>query len=180
MARKEWITKDKILETAFDLARREGIESVTARKLAVQIGCSTQPIFRVYANMGELYAQIYQKAAEAFHEHCENFKSEADVPFINLGLAYIDYAKAEKKLFSLLFQSDYRDGRSLEEILNGKSNAVGAELDKLEADGRKNPKGLFLKMFMAIHGCACLTLSGDCDLTQREIIQFLEGIYKNC
>ena len=40
----------------FALARAEGIENVTARKLAAQIGCSTQPIFRVYANMGELYS----------------------------------------------------------------------------------------------------------------------------
>ena len=45
MARKEQITKDKILETAFDLAKTDGIEYVTARKLAAQIGCSTQPIF---------------------------------------------------------------------------------------------------------------------------------------
>ena len=41
MARKEQITKEKILETAFDLAREEGIDSVTARKLATRIGCST-------------------------------------------------------------------------------------------------------------------------------------------
>ena len=65
MARKELITKNKISETAFALARAEGIENVTARKLAAQIGCSTQPIFRVYANMGELYSEIYQRAIEA-------------------------------------------------------------------------------------------------------------------
>ena len=67
MARKEQITKEKILETAFDLAREEGIDSVTARKLATRIGCSTQPIFRVYSNMNELYTDIYQKATRRLY-----------------------------------------------------------------------------------------------------------------
>ncbi len=108
MARKELITKDKILETAFELAREEGIESVTARKLAAQIGCSTQPIFRVYANMNELYTEIYERAIDSFGDYYENFKSDVDMPFIHLGLAYIKYAKEERKLFQLLFQSDNR------------------------------------------------------------------------
>ena len=103
MARKEQITKDKILETAFDLAKTDGIEYVTARKLAAQIGCSTQPIFRVYANMNELYAEIYQKAIDAFGDYYENFKSEVETPFIHLGLAYINYAREESRLFTLLF-----------------------------------------------------------------------------
>ena len=92
MARKELITKDIILETAFTLAKAEGIENVTARKLAAQIGCSTQPIFRVYTNMSELYTEIYQRAIEAFGNYYENYRSDVDTPFIHLGLAYINYA----------------------------------------------------------------------------------------
>ena len=117
MARKELITKDKILETAFVLAREEGIENVTARKLATQIGCSTQPIFRVYANMNELYTEIYLKATDSFGNYYENYKSEVDVPFIHLGLAYINYAKDEGNLFYLLFQSEQRGERGLFELL---------------------------------------------------------------
>ena len=93
MARKESVTKDIILETALALAKEEGIGNVTARKLAAKIGCSTQPIFRVYANMGELCGDINQKAAEVFSDYYENYESEVDTPFIHLGLAYIDFAK---------------------------------------------------------------------------------------
>ena len=73
MARKESVTKDMILETALTLAKEEGIENVTARKLAAKIGCSTQPIFRAYANMGELYGEINQKAIDVFSDYYENF-----------------------------------------------------------------------------------------------------------
>lgn len=180
MARKELITKDKIGETAFALAKKEGIENVTARKLAAQIGCSTQPIFRVYANMSELYAEIYQKAISNFGHYYENYKSEVNTPFLHLGLAYINYAKDESKLFQLLFQSEYRGDRGLFELLNGKTAAVSREINRAAAAGCQNPSGLFMKIWIFIHGCACMVLTGDYDLTEEETIELLEDLYKNC
>lgn len=180
MARKELITKDKILETAFELARLEGIESVTARKLASQIGCSTQPIFRVYANMNELYTEIYARAIISFGDYYENFKSDTDTPFIHLGLVYINYAKDEKKLFQLLFQSESRGNRSLYELLNGNVGAVSKEINRATNAGCKNPSGLFMKMWIFIHGCACMVLTGDYDLTGEETEELLSDIYKSC
>ena len=61
MARKEQITKQMILDGAFDLVRTQGIEMLTARKLAAHISCSTQPIFRVYTNMEELSNEEIQQ-----------------------------------------------------------------------------------------------------------------------
>ena len=55
MARKEKIHKDFLVDTAFILAKQEGFENVTARKLAAKAGCSTQPIFRLYENMDDLW-----------------------------------------------------------------------------------------------------------------------------
>lgn len=180
MARKELITKDRILNTAFELARVDGIESVTARKLAAQIGCSTQPIFRVYSNMNELYTEIYEKAIDSFGDYYENFKSDVETPFIHLGLVYINYAKDEKRLFQLLFQSEGRGERSLYELLNGKVGAVSTEINRAAAAGCQNPSGLFMKMWIFIHGCACMVLTGDYDLTEEETAELLGDIYKSC
>ena len=146
MARKESVTKNMILETAVQLAKEEGIENVTARKLANKIGCSTQPIFRVYANMTELYTEVYQKAIDLFADYYEKFESEVQTPFIHLGLAYIDFAKEERKLFQLLFLSDNRGDRSLYELLNGSTGAVAKEINKAAANGCSNPSGLFMKV----------------------------------
>ncbi len=180
MARKELITKDTITETAFDMAKTDGIEGVTARKLAAQIGCSTQPVFRVYANMNELYAELYQRAIDDFSVYYENYKSDVDTPFLHLGLAYINYAKEEKGLFQLLFQSQYRGKRGLFELLNGKSGAVSKEISRAAAAGCKNPHELFMKMWIFIHGCACMVLTGDYDLTEKETEDLLKDIYNNC
>ena len=180
MARKESETKNMILETAVQLAKEEGIENVTARKLANKIGCSTQPIFRVYANMTELYTEVYQKAIDLFADYYEKFESEVQTPFIHLGLAYIDFAKEERKLFQLLFLSDNRGDRSLYELLNGSTGAVAKEINKAAANGCSNPSGLFMKMWIFIHGCACMVLTGDYDLTKEETLDLLEDIYKSC
>ena len=180
MARKESVTKDIILETAVALAKEEGIGNVTARKLAAKIGCSTQPIFRVYANMGELCGDINQKAAEVFSDYYENYESEVDTPFIHLGLAYIDFAKEESKLFQLLFLSDSRGEKSLYELLNGRTGAVSKEINKAAALGCTNPSGLFMKMWIFIHGCACMVQTGDYDLTKEETIDLLRDIFKGC
>lgn len=180
MARKESVTKNMIIDTAFALVREEGMQNVTARKLAGKIGCSTQPIFRVYANMNELNEEIYQKAIEAFANYYENFESGMETPFIHLGLAYINFAKEEKEIFKLLFMSEYRADWSLYELLNGKTGALSKEINKAAANGCENPSGLFMKMWIFIHGCACMVLTGDYDLTEEETAELLKDIYKSC
>ena len=59
MARKESVTKNDILEAAFSILQEEGIEQVTARKLAARANCSTQPIFRIYKNINELIEELF-------------------------------------------------------------------------------------------------------------------------
>lgn len=180
MARKESVTKDMILEGAFALAREEGIESVTARKLAGKMGTSTQPIFRVYANMNELGEEVYQKSIDYFSDYYEKFQSGVEMPFIHLGLSYIKFAKEERRIFQLLFLSEHRGKRSLYELLNGKTGAVSSEINKAVAQGCSNPSGLFMKMWIFIHGCACMVLTGDYDLTEEETTELLKDIYKSC
>ena len=46
--------RQQILEAALALVREEGAEALNARAVAKRLGCSTQPIFRAFANMDEL------------------------------------------------------------------------------------------------------------------------------
>ena len=91
MARKEMIKKDYLIDTAFIMAKQEGMENVTARKLAAKAGCSTQPIFRLYENMEDLWQEIYSKAVSFFAFFYERCSKLQDEPFVNLGLAYIQF-----------------------------------------------------------------------------------------
>ena len=179
MARKEMIKKDYLIDTAFIMAKQEGMENVTARKLAAKAGCSTQPIFRLYENMEDLWQEIYSKAVSFFSFFYERCSKLQDEPFVNLGLAYIQFAKEEKELFKILFLAENRYGRSMYEILNGEKGIVAAEITKAKQNGCKDPGDLFTKMWIFIHGAACMTITGDYDLDERETTNLLITTYKS-
>ena len=178
MARKETITKDYLFETAFQMLREDGIENITARKLANKAGCSTQPIFRLYSNMEELWQELFERAVDYFEEYYNNAKLYDFTPFVNLGITYIRFAVEEKHLFQMLFLANNRYGKSLYEILNGSMGAVGREFTKAQNEGCKNPGDLFMKMWIFIHGSACMSITGDYDLGLEETIQLLKSVYK--
>ena len=87
MARKISITKEMLIESAFDMTREEGLMQVTARRLATKTNCSTQPIFRVYSSMDQLYDEVYEKAIGFFAEFYQAYQGNSTVPFTNLGMA---------------------------------------------------------------------------------------------
>ena len=99
MPRTISITKESLVEAAVSLLKREGMDALTARKLAKEAGCSTQPIFRAYQNMDELNADVFGVCAKIFSDHCSSYPSDSKVPFVNLGLAYISFAQTNKQVF---------------------------------------------------------------------------------
>lgn len=184
MARKESITIQMILDTAFEMTRQEGFANVTARKVAARAGCSTQPIFRVYKNMEELWDAVYQRAAAYFRDYCSLYPRVSGVPFSNLGMAYIAFAREEGHLFALLFLGDGSETagtalkrKSMYELLNGAEGNVVYEISLAKAAGCREPGELFMKMWIFIHGAACMSRTGDYDLTDRETLAFLESSY---
>lgn len=178
MARKETITKEEILNAAFQMTRQDGFSQVSARTLAAKAGCSTQPIFRVYRNMEELGDDLYNKAIVFFRDYYMGFPKTSDTPFVNMGLAYIRFAQDEQKLFKLLFMDENRHGKSLYDILNGETGAVVREINNAKVHGCKDPGGMFMRMWIFIHGSACMSLTGDYDLQEEDTIKLLEESYQ--
>lgn len=178
MPRKETITKKTIQAAAFRMAKSDGLEEVTARRLAAAVGCSTQPIFRVYHSMEEVQAEVMEQAATYFEEFYTNYPKSQSAPFVNLGLAYISFAQKEPKLFKAMFLSENRDGKSLYELLNGKGGNVLKEINKAKSEDVGDPQGLFMKMWIFIHGAACMAITGDYDLSITETVGQLVSAYR--
>ena len=177
MARKETVTKTILLDAAYAMLMEEGIGEVTARKLAAKANCSTQPIFRIYNNMEELYVDLFAKACDNFQEYYVSFPKATVVPFVNLGLAYILYAQNYPNVFRFLFLSNERYGRSLYDMINGQTANVSKEIQSAKSQGASNAQDLFMKMWMFIHGAACMSLTGDYDLTEDETMAMLKDAY---
>lgn len=178
MARKISVTKDMLICAAFEITKKEGLREVTARKLASKAGCSTQPIFRIYSGMDELADEVFNLAVDDFSGFYTNYPGKSEVPFVNLGMAYIEYAFQNPQLFKLLFLDDKRCEATLFGILNGKTGALHKEINKAAALGVKNPGDIFMKMWIFIHGAASMVITGDYDLSMEETVGLLENSYK--
>ncbi len=179
MARRETITIQNILDTAFTMTREEGFSNVTARKVASKAGCSTQPIFRVYKNMEELWDAVYERCLSFFNDYCSLYPRISKTPFVNLGMAYIAFAREEGHLFELLFVTRDSRKKGMYEVLNGTEGNVMYEMDLAKSMGYSEPGTLFTKMWIFVHGIASMTLNGDYDLTDKETMELLEETYES-
>lgn len=177
MARKETVTKTILLDAAFEMLDKEGIEQVTARKLAAQASCSTQPIFRIYENMEQLYADLYSKACDFFQEFYASFQKTTVVPFVTIGHVYIIFAQKYPNVFKFVFLNKKRYGKSMYDIINGETGNVQREIQAARSQGASDASGLFSRMWMFIHGAACMSLTGDYDLSETDTVNMLKDAY---
>ena len=63
---KQRITKDMVVEAAFELAREGGMEQVLVKNIAEKLGCSVQPIYSYCSNMEELKKEVQSRTAVFF------------------------------------------------------------------------------------------------------------------
>lgn len=181
MARKISVMTGQITDAAFELTRQEGFEGLSARRLANQIGCSTQPIFRAYRSMDDLYDEIYMRVIRHFSDFFNAFPKTRELPFVDLGLAYIAYAREEKQFFRILFLQEKRCGMSLYELLNGAEGNLVKEINRAADLGVHEPSELFIKIWMVIHGAACMAVTNDYDLDDAQTVRLLTESYRaNC
>jgi AcrR family transcriptional regulator len=99
-------SKADLLHAAFKLTREKGIAALNARAVARELGCSTQPIFRAFASMQDVKAEIIRMASDMHALYLARVTTQAGKPYLAAGMAYIAFADDEPELFKLLFMCD--------------------------------------------------------------------------
>ena len=94
--------QDIILDEAFKITRTEGLQAVTARKIARNLGCSTQPVYSAFGTMQTLQETVLQKAKAYAVEYLLQGQQDRE-QFLAMGMQYFRFAREEKVLFKLLF-----------------------------------------------------------------------------
>jgi AcrR family transcriptional regulator len=171
------ITKEAISESAFQLTRESGIQAVNARELAKRLGCSTQPIFRVYENMEQLKQELYRRAEAAYEGHLNDGMNHP-IPFLGIGLAYIDFAQREKNLFKLLFMSEHYEVKSVFDMVQGDDNdAVVGMIAAQSGLDMESAQRLFVNTWLITHGIASLSATNTFDLDKAETENILKDTF---
>ena len=100
--------KEDIVSAAVNIVRKKGIEAVTAREVAAELGVSTRPIFTWFETIEQLKCEVYKQAQDHYRRYIRDGLKE-EIPFLGVGQQYIRFAKEEPELYKLLFLTKSSD-----------------------------------------------------------------------
>lgn len=169
------IQREKILETAFEMTREKGINSINARELAKRLNCSTQPIFSSFVSILELKEEIRRMAKDRYNKYINDGLKE-EKPYKGIGKAYIRFAKEETNLFKLLFMNDEQDKKDfvIEEDNNEK---IYETIYNTTGMNKEEAIKFHTEVWIFTHGIATLIASKSISFTEEEISEMLTDIF---
>ena len=174
MARKKEIDKQRILDAAYKLAVRGGIESLTARNIAKAVNCSTQPIYLEFENMQDLRNQVLARISDELKSNTlqQNFTGE---PLIDLDLSYLYFAKEHVDLFRAMFV----DGKFGNQMIVDTLLGLGIEKFKQQFDAEQYSderlKHIVIANWIAATGLATLLINKMANFTQAQMVSVLKA-----
>ncbi len=163
------VTKRMVLDAALDLVREQGEEARSARAIAARAGCSVQPIYSLFGDMGELTRQLYDHArawVAAYHREHERDGSNL---FEANGFSHLRLARTERNLFRFLYLSPHMNARSFQDVYE--SVALPGVQRCIEELGQLDPEAarkLYLHMIVYTHGMATMLAAGS-DFSDEEL-----------
>ena len=174
MPTKIRISKDMILNAAFEIVRKEGMEKLSNRELANKLECSIRPIYYQFQNVEEMQKELYLKIEQYFYRFLLDNTIEGIPQYKQVGINYIKFAQKEKKLFQILFMSDTEltpdafvakvgdDYKEIEKLIKISTNLKEEDI-----------KDFHTKMWIFCHGIATLVANGTVKLTEGQIEELL-------
>lgn len=171
------ITKEMIVDAAFEAARESGAENINARTVSQKLGCSTQPVMWHFKTIADIKKAVYEKA-DSFHaKYILNIHS--DDPMKDIGLNYIRFAATEKQLFRFIYQSDEFSGKSLSELIDSAEFMPIYGILSQEAQVEiEQAKAIFKALFLYVHGYASMLANNAMQYDEEEMAKELELIFE--
>lgn len=168
------ITKEMILNTAFEIAREKGFEKISNRELAKKMNCSIRPIYYQFKNVEELNKELYKKIERYFYEFLIDNMIK-DVPlYKQIGINYIKFAIAENNLFKFLFMTEIKDEPLAFITTDEKGSEEVVKAIKISTKlSDKDIKSFHIKMWIFAHGIATLSATKSVKFTDEQIQDLL-------
>lgn len=178
MSAKTKIQKEELVKGAVKIIRNKGIEYLSARNLANAVGCSTQPIFRLFDNMNDLKTCVYNDIYEIQNRYISSGETH-QVPFIGIGLSYIEFAQKEKNLFKFLFMSSNSKYNNILDMAENEQGQKYTELiEKSTGLSHESSKQIYINTWLIIHGLASMMATTNCELSVSEIETIIFDAFK--
>lgn len=173
------IQKEDILNIAFEIVRKKGIEGLNVRAIANELNSSVQPIYYQFKNFEELQKELYEKIEKYFYSFLLEHTIKEIPVYKQIGINYIEFAKQESNLYKILFMTENK--LPPKEFIS-KNNKDFKEIAKyvyisteLKDDDLKE---FHIKMWIFAHGIATLVANNTCKFTDEQISKLLSDEFQ--
>jgi len=173
------IKKEDIIKGTIKFIKTNGIEELSARNLAKSIKCSTQPLFKQFENMDDLKTQVFNDVNKLHKSILLQGKENHEIPFIGIGLSYINFAKKEPNLFRFLFLSNNTKCNNILDMVESDEGKEYIELImKTTGIPEELSKQLYINIWLIIHGIACMSSTNKTAISESECETILVDAFK--
>lgn len=175
---KQRITKEMVVDAAFEIAREEGLEKATVKTIAEKLGCSVQPIYSYCQNMNGLRNDVAEKARTFIQEYVGKSVDKKDL-FRSTGHAYIQIAKEEPHIFRIYLSQERKGISSLDELYRAETNPAVAKVIAEELHiSVSAAKKLHLNMLIYTIGIGTIFSATSSSISENEIFAQQELAYQ--
>ncbi len=122
---------DMALEAARQIAEKEGLRGLKARRIAREIGYTIGTLYNLFEDLDDLIVHLNGRTLDDLYQVFARVKldGEPDVATRALAACYIQFTRNHPKLWDILFEHHLPDGRELPEWHREK---IGQLLDVVE------------------------------------------------
>ncbi|MFP4211121.1 MAG: TetR/AcrR family transcriptional regulator [Alkalispirochaeta sp.] len=176
MAPKTQFTGEQIVDAAFRIACRNGMEGITVRQIAAELGSSVAPVYVNFSDLEKVRDAVVEKIVYLSREILE--ESDTGRPFRDIGRASIRFARRYPVLTrDLLLRPNrylkaYRS-RIDEPLMKGME--TDSDLEHLSPDQRRD---LLFRMQVFQTGLTVMVGTGQLpdEVTETELTDIMERI----
>lgn len=164
--------KEEIIDTAYEIVKREGLDSINARRIAKKLGGSVQPIYHNFKDMEELKEEVNSKIYKKYEEYMLSGINE-EKGYKNTGLSFIRFANDYPEFFRILFMKESKatfKNFVLTDKVDDSVIKVGQKFTGLSFEEQKEFQK---KVSIFTFGIACLVSTKSVNFTDQEIDKLL-------
>jgi AcrR family transcriptional regulator len=184
--RERAAARESILSAARELAKREGWDAVTMRRLADEIEYSANFAYRYFGGRDEILLALVRDGFARLRDAMaaagavdKASPSEAAAAMRRAGHAYLDFALAESDVYQLMYglggvrvpaTDTWTEGQAIGDLLSG----------LLIAAGDRRPEPHVLQLWATAHGLIALRVVGRVDVDPTELHALLDDALTDC
>ena len=175
MPPKPKFTREEIIEAALEIAAERGLKALTSRELGAALGSSARPIFTVFKNMDEVFAEVRKAALARFDEYAK--KAECYKPvFKQIGLQMLMFAMEQPKLYRLIYMSERPEASNFDDVFSNLGDVAVLCVEVLQSEydlSEEDAMIVFRHTWIYTYGVGALIATGMCRFSEQEIQEML-------